>query len=204
MSRVRCKQLFIAAAMLGSVSFTVLADTSISEHFAGIQRVIAPNGSIEMQSRVFAGQGWLRFEPLTRGEPGPLEILLVERATGTAYLLDEGRREVLHLDLQYHYMWPHFLMAVPLLEGFEGRPVPRRRIREEQKLNQWCDVVEVTPAPKFVAHVFVNQETRVPVQVIFDVGARAEWSDVVAGLQNPALFGWPSTYAVKRQSKEGP
>ena len=192
------------------VSASAIADSSIGDRFSGVQRLLAPNGSVISESRVFVDGGRLRIEISQRERSGaPLQILLVERATGEVHLVSHERRDAMRLDPSrpIHYMSPDFLMVVPLFEEkMEGQPIVRSRVREEQVANQTCDVLEVTLAPGIGALVFVNQKTRLPVRVELGPrpgGARADWSDVVAGPQKPELFVVPVDYKIRTSPEAG-
>lgn len=186
------------------ISSSAIADSSISDRFSGIQRIVAPDGSVVSESRVFVDGGRLRLEISQRERSGaPVQILLVERATGEVHLVSNERRDAMRLDPSrpIHYMSPDFIMVVPLFEEkMEGQRIIRTRIREEQVSNQTCDVLEVTLAPGMGALVFVNQKTRLPVRVDLGPrpgGPRAEWSDVAAGPQQPELFIVPADYKIR-------
>lgn len=186
------------------VSSSAIADSSISDRFRGVQRLLAPDGSVISESRVFVDGGRLRLEISQReGSGTPVQILLVERATGEVHFVSDERRDAMRLDPSrpIHYLSPDFLMVVPLFEEkMEGRPIVRSRVREEQVANQTCDVLEVTLAPGMGALVFVNQKTRLPVRVELGPrprGPRADWSDVVAGPQKPELFVVPADYKIR-------
>ena len=192
------------------VSSSALADTSISDRFSGVQRIVAPNGSVLSESRVFVDGGRLRLEISQReGSGAPVQILLVERETGEVHLVSNERRDAMRLDPSrpIHFLSPDFLMVVPLFEEkFEGQRIVRSWIREEQVSNQTCDVLEVTLTPGMGALVFVNQKTRLPVRVEFGPrpgGPRAEWTDVAAGPQRPELFVVPADFKIRIPPEAG-
>ena len=101
------------------ISSSAIADSSISDRFSGIQRIVAPDGSVVSESRVFVDGGRLRLEISQRERSGaPVQILLVERATGEVHLVSNERRDAMRLDPSrpIHYMSPDFIMVVPLFE----------------------------------------------------------------------------------------
>ena len=201
---------FVYLFLLHVVSSSAIADASIHDRFSGVQRLLAPNGAVISESRVFVDGGRLRLEISQRERPGvPVQILLIERTKGSVHLVSHERREAIQLDPSrpIHYLSPDFLLVMPLFEEkIEGQPIVRSRIREEQVANQTCDVLEVTLAPGMGAFVFVNQKSRLPVRVELGArpgGPRADWSDVVAGPQNPELFAVPVDYHIRTPPEPG-
>lgn len=207
------------------------ADTLIGNQFSGNQRVLAPDGSVLSESRVFVDGRRVRMEISQRGGvrslslggagamPNPsqsqsqlfppsgasdatFQIVLVRGNTGEVHLVSNDRRDATRLDptRQIHHLTPDFLMIMPLFEDkIEGQRIVRTKIREEQVSNQLCDVLQITLEQGFGAIIFVNQTTRLPVRVEFGPPSgrlRAEWSDVVAGMQPPELFVVPAEYKI--------
>lgn len=184
-------------------STSAMGDTSISNQFSGIQRVLAPDGSVLGTSRVFVDGTRLRLEISQRGPTGAaFQGVLIRRDTGEMHLVSNERKDATLLDpaRPIQYLSSDFLMIVPLVEDkFEGQRIVRRKIRQEQISNQVCDVLQATLTPEFDFVVFVNQTTRLPVRVEFGPrprGPLAEWSNVVAGPQSPKLFVIPADYKI--------